>query len=86
MKGLRSSNVVLFMGVCLSPLSIVTEYCSHGSLFDVLKRARDDVTGTDARRLTWARRVAMARDAAAVCQTGEPVVKQCVATTDLLLC
>lgn len=66
MKDLRSANVVLFMGVCLSPLSIVTEYCSHGSLYDVIKRARDDPRGTDARRLTWARRVGMARDAAAV--------------------
>lgn len=66
MKDLRSANVVLFMGVCLSPLSIVTEYCSHGSLYDVIKRARDDPRGADARRLTWARRVSMARDAAAV--------------------
>ncbi len=66
MKQLRSSNVVLFMGVCLSPLSIVTEYCPHGSLYDVIKRSREDPGSTEGKRLTWERRVRMARDAAAV--------------------
>lgn len=35
---LRHPNVVLFMGVCLSPPAIVTEYCPLGSLYDVLKK------------------------------------------------
>lgn len=35
---LRHPNVVLFMGVCLSPAAIVTEYCPLGSLYDVLKK------------------------------------------------
>jgi serine/threonine protein kinase len=35
---LRHPNVVLFMGVCLSPPAVVTEYCPLGSLYDVLKK------------------------------------------------
>jgi hypothetical protein len=35
---LRHPNVVLFMGVCLAPPAVVTEYCPLGSLYDVLKK------------------------------------------------
>jgi hypothetical protein len=35
---LRHPNVVLFMGVCLSPPAVVTEYCPLRSLYDVLKK------------------------------------------------
>eukprot|EP01094_Clydonella_sp_ATCC50884_P014254 TRINITY_DN2463_c0_g1_i1.p1 TRINITY_DN2463_c0_g1~~TRINITY_DN2463_c0_g1_i1.p1 ORF type:complete len:339 (+),score=80.63 TRINITY_DN2463_c0_g1_i1:1092-2108(+) len=34
-------NVVLFIGACFSPLCIVLEYMSQGSLFDVLRKHRD---------------------------------------------
>jgi hypothetical protein len=37
---LRHPNVVLFMGVCLSPPAVVTEYCPLRSLYDVLKKVR----------------------------------------------
>jgi hypothetical protein len=37
---LRHPNVVLFMGVCLAPPAVVTEYCPLGSLYDVLKKVR----------------------------------------------
>ena len=79
MKELRSSNVVLFMGVCLQPLRIITEYCSHGSLYDVIKEAREG-GGSVARRMTWARRLKMARDAAAVrfCSAGFAVLVRVV--------
>lgn len=59
---LRHPNVVLFLGVCLQPACVVTEYCPLGSLFDVLGKARQDPSFAE--RLTWARRLLMALDAA----------------------
>lgn len=37
LKGLRHKNVVSFFGVCVDPPCIIMEYCSHGSLFDLLR-------------------------------------------------
>jgi len=34
-------NVILFIGVTQSPLAIVTEFCSGGSLFDMICEGRD---------------------------------------------
>jgi serine/threonine protein kinase len=39
MAAMRHPNVVLYLGVCLDPPCVVTEYCARGSLNDVLKRA-----------------------------------------------
>jgi serine/threonine protein kinase len=51
-----------YLGVCLHPPCVVTEYCARGSLNDVLKRAR---TSTSLRgHLDWSRRLHMALDAA----------------------
>lgn len=50
------------MGVCLDPPCIITEYCSRGSLFDVLKNARTSTRYQ--RQLTWKRRIGFALDAA----------------------
>ncbi|KNC46286.1 TKL protein kinase [Thecamonas trahens ATCC 50062] len=36
MLNLRHTNIVLFMGACLHPLVLVTEYMSRGSLYDVI--------------------------------------------------
>jgi serine/threonine protein kinase len=37
LQTLRHPNVVLYMGICLSPqVCIVTEYVVRGSLFDIL--------------------------------------------------
>lgn len=44
-----------FMGLCLQPPVIVMEYYSHGSLYDVLKRARE--SSKHARQLSWALRL-----------------------------
>eukprot|EP01094_Clydonella_sp_ATCC50884_P014258 TRINITY_DN2463_c0_g1_i6.p1 TRINITY_DN2463_c0_g1~~TRINITY_DN2463_c0_g1_i6.p1 ORF type:complete len:355 (+),score=71.99 TRINITY_DN2463_c0_g1_i6:1092-2156(+) len=37
-------NVVLFIGACFSPLCIVLEYMSQGSLYDVLRKQREAVS------------------------------------------
>jgi serine/threonine protein kinase len=59
---LRHPNIVFFMGVCTSPPSIITEFCSRGSLLDVLRAAR--ASSQAAAELTWVRRLGMALDAA----------------------
>ena len=65
MAALRHPNVVMFMGLCLEPPCIVTEFCARGSLYDVLKKARG--TPAFAQQLDWSRRISMALDAAKVC-------------------
>jgi serine/threonine protein kinase len=62
---LRHPNIVLFMGVCLSPPCLITEYCPQGSLLDVLQRAHTQ--RYTAAQLTWARRLKMALQVAKVC-------------------
>ncbi|KAI3430255.1 hypothetical protein D9Q98_004851 [Chlorella vulgaris] len=62
MASLRHPNVVLFLGVCSSPPAVVTEYCSRGSLLDVLRAAHH--VEQAAQQLTWVRRLSMALDAA----------------------
>ena len=49
-------------GVCPDPPAVVTEFCSRGSLYDLLRSARDNATL--ARQLDWPRRVGIALDAA----------------------
>ena len=39
MAAMRHPNVVMYLGVCLDPPCVITEYCARGSLNDVLKRA-----------------------------------------------
>ncbi|KAL4421755.1 hypothetical protein ABPG77_009738 [Micractinium sp. CCAP 211/92] len=62
MAALRHPNVVQFIGVCTSPPAVVTEFCSRGSLLDVLRLARGSQQAAAA--LTWVRRLSMALDAA----------------------
>jgi hypothetical protein len=63
MAGLRHPCIVLFMGVCLDPPAVVTEFCARGSLYDVLAAAGGGAPALE-RQLTWARRLNMALDAA----------------------
>ncbi|CAD7700283.1 unnamed protein product [Ostreobium quekettii] len=63
LRTLRFQKVVMFLGVCLDPPCIVTEYCARGSLFDVLARAKERPEA-NGKRLTWKRRMGMALDAA----------------------
>lgn len=62
LASLHHPNVVLFMGVILSPPCVVTEFCPMRSLFDVLERAWHEPAL--AKRLNWPRRLLMALDAA----------------------
>ena len=58
MTQIRSPYCVIYMGVCIDPLACVTEFCSHGSLCDLLKGAAQ--TPELAAELTWERRLKMA--------------------------
>ncbi|KAI3427397.1 hypothetical protein D9Q98_010312 [Chlorella vulgaris] len=62
LAALRHPNIVNFLGVCHQPPCILTEYCSRGSLAEVLFKARQRPRVAAA--LTWPRRLAMALDAA----------------------
>ena len=64
MSAIRHPNVVLFMGVCLEPPCMVTEFCARGSLYDVLGKAR--ASQQLAVQLDWPKRLNMALDAAKV--------------------
>lgn len=61
MAKLRHPNIVQFLGICLSPPCLVTEYCSKGSLTKLLFEARTDPTR--ALELTWQRRLGLLADA-----------------------
>ena len=64
MASLRHPNIILFMGICLEPPCLVTEWCSRGSLYDVIARAaRKDPKSPP---LDWIRSLSMALDAAKV--------------------
>ena len=62
MAAMRHPNVVMYLGVCLQPPAVVTEYCARGSLNDVLKKclAKPELSV----QLDWVRRLGMALDAA----------------------
>ncbi|KAL0041949.1 hypothetical protein WJX79_010123 [Trebouxia sp. C0005] len=62
MASLRHPNVVMFMGMCVEPPCIITEFCARGSLFDVLRKAR--TSPAFAQQLDWSKRLSMALDAA----------------------
>ena len=55
LAALRHPNVVQFMGVSAMPPAMITEYCSRGSLADVLHAANR--SSARAAQLTWARRL-----------------------------
>jgi serine/threonine protein kinase len=62
MVNMRHPNVILFMGICPDPFCIVTEYCSRGSMYDLLRAARNDPAL--ALQLNWPRRLGLAMDSA----------------------
>ncbi len=59
MAALRHPNVLGFLAVCTVPPCMVCEYCSGGSLLDLLREAR--VSPDIAAELTWERRLKMVR-------------------------
>lgn len=64
MAAIRHPNVAMLMGLCLSPICVVTEFCARGSLTDVLRKAASDTVF--AQQLDWRKRITMALDAAKV--------------------
>eukprot|EP00887_Chlorella_sp_A99_P004073 scaffold11.g4073.t1 len=62
MVAMRHPNIILFMGVCVEPAAVVTEFCSRGSLYDLLKQACS--SPTLAKQLDWPKRLSMALDSA----------------------
>jgi len=62
MASLRHPNCVGFLGICLSPPCMISEYCARGSLTDVLRGGK--ASPAKAALLDWARRLNMALDAA----------------------
>lgn len=63
LASLRHPNVVQLVGFCMAPPGVAMEYCTRGSLYDVLQRGAANAGA--AKDLTWGRRVRMAADAAA---------------------
>ena len=59
MASMRHPNIVAFMGVCITPPAIVTEYCERGSLTSLLQAAK--ALPERAAELTWRYRVRMVR-------------------------
>jgi hypothetical protein len=59
---LRHPNVVLFLAYSSVPPCVVTEYCSRGSFYDVIRAARScpEIAST----LPWPRRLGMVRGVA----------------------
>lgn len=58
---LRHPHIVMFLGVCLKPPALVTEYCAKGSLFALLHQAESNPN--EAKMLTWKRILTMAFEA-----------------------
>lgn len=57
MAALRHPNIMSFLGVCPSPPCVLSEFCSRGSLADVLRAARQ--SPQLAAKLDWPRRLSM---------------------------
>ena len=55
-KSLRHPNIVHAMGACIDPICLVTEFCTRGSLFDILQKK--------SLKLSWELRLKLAMDAA----------------------
>lgn len=66
MRALRHPNIVIFMGLVMDPVCLVTEYCHNGNLFDLLHDTVDDDENSEnyAVKIPWQRRVRIALDVA----------------------
>ena len=59
MASMRHPHIVAFMGVCINPPAIVTEYCKRGSLTSLLQPAK--ALAERAAELMWRFRIKMVR-------------------------
>ena len=57
-KELHHPSIVQFLGITISPASVVTEFCERGSLAGVLQTALND--SNRAKELTWSNRMGLA--------------------------
>ena len=65
LRTLRHPNIVIFMGIVMNPVCLVTEYCHNGNLFDLLHETVDDKRGEHyAVQIPWQRRIRIALDVA----------------------
>eukprot|EP00884_Botryococcus_braunii_P014480 jgi/Botrbrau1/23032/Bobra.136_1s0022.2 len=68
LMSVRHPNIVLFMGLCLQPVCLVTEWCSRGSLKNIIRRSQmaqpHNSDGPCHQNLPWAIRLMMAIDIA----------------------
>ena len=65
LRTLRHPNIVIFMGIVMNPVCLVTEYCHNGNLFDLLHDTVDDNRGEHyAVQIPWQRRIRIALDVA----------------------
>jgi serine/threonine protein kinase len=62
LASMRCPNIVMYIGMCVSPPCVATEYCARGSLYDLLQDGRKNAE--KAAELTWARRIGIATGAA----------------------
>lgn len=87
MASLRHPCIVMYLGVCLEPTALITEYCARGSLSDVLRRAR--TSPALAAQLDWPRRLNMALDAAKgmlyLHACGPPIIHRDLKSPNLLV-
>lgn len=65
LRTLRHPNIVIFMGIVMNPVCLVTEFCHNGNLFDLLHETVDDPRGEHyAVQIPWPRRLRIALDVA----------------------
>ena len=74
LSSLRHPNIVTFMGLCTQPACIITEFCSRGSVTDVIRRGRASPA-----TLPWTRRLDMVRQVQCVWLWGEGLERWCAA-------
>jgi hypothetical protein len=62
MVALRHPHVLSFVAVCTRPPSLVSEYCSRGSLYDILREAK--CLRMLQKELSWERRLKLVSEVA----------------------
>ena len=89
MIGMNHPHIIRLIVVCSVPPAIITEYCSNGSVYDILSRGKQDPQGTAGSSLTSARRLGFALDAAEglafLHGQGAPIIHRNLKSNNLLV-